>query len=130
MARCYFASQISENIKETPEGFLICLDVPIARAGELIYAPNETPITPGDGNTVVNRSDNEITSTATMASFEGKPVTLNHPADFVTPENWKALTVGVVQNVRASNIDGGVSALIADLFITDASAIMKVGNIS
>lgn len=128
MANIYSVEQLSEHISETPEGFLLCENVPITRAGELIYAPSETPITAGDGNTIIEKSREDIARPETIASFEGKPITINHPHDFVTPENWKALTVGVVQNVRVSKLEDGTDALVADLLITDAQAIERVKN--
>jgi len=128
MANIYSVEQLSEHISETPEGFLLCESVPITRAGELTYAPSETPITAGDGNTIIERSREDIARPETIASFEGKPITINHPHDFVTPENWKALTVGLVQNVRVSKLEDGTDALVADLLITDAQAIARVKN--
>lgn len=125
MARFYTTSQLSGRIAETPEGFLVCEAVPIARAGTLAYKPGETPITPGDGDTIITRNAADIQSPETIASFEGKPVTLQHPADFVTPETWKELAVGVVQNVRAGTGDDA-DKLLADLLITDAAAIDAV----
>ena len=100
MAKYYSVAKLSERISETPEGFLVCEAVPITRAGDLMYSPFETPVTPGKGNTVISRTVEDIHDPATIASFEGKPVTINHPDDFVTPDNWRELTVGIVQNVR------------------------------
>ena len=128
MANIYSVEQLSEHISETPEGYLLCESVPITRAGELIYDPSETPITPGDFNTIIEKSREEIARPETMASFEGKPITIHHPHDFVTPENWKSLTVGVVRNVRLSKLADGTDALVADLLITDAKAIERVKN--
>lgn len=131
MANIYSVEQLSEHISETPEGYLLCESVPITRAGELTYAPNKTPIPEGDGDTIITRRPEDVTRPETIASFEGKPVTLTHPKDestdnFVTPKNWKAFTVGVVQNVRASKLEDGTDALVADLLITDAQAIDRV----
>jgi hypothetical protein len=131
MANIYSVEQLSEHISETPEGYLLCESVPITRAGELIYAPDKTPITQGDGDTIITRRAEDITRPETMASFEGKPITILHPQDsrtknFVTPENWKDVAVGVVQNVRPSKLENGADALIADLLITDAQAIERV----
>ncbi len=127
--RYYSPATLSENIHETPEGFLICLGVPIARAGDLLYAPEETPITPAESRqaTIIHRDAATIHAPETIASFEGKPVTLNHPVggDFVTPENWKHLAVGTVQNVRPGTQDEA-HLLLADLLITDAAAITAV----
>lgn len=125
MAKYYSTAKLSERISETPEGFLVCEAVPITRAGDLLYSPFETPVTPGQGNTVISRTVEDIHDPATIASFEGKPVTINHPDDFVTPENWRELAVGVVQNVRPGDGEDA-DKLLADLLITDYEAISAV----
>lgn len=63
---------------KTPEGFLICHDVPIARTGTQEYMPRELSLT-GDTMVTVFRDEGEVFKPATLASFEGKPVTDNHP---------------------------------------------------
>lgn len=125
MAKFYSVAKISERISETPEGFLVCEGVAITRAGDLMYLPSETPVTPGNGHTIITRTVEDIHDPATIASFEGKPVTINHPDDFVTPENWRALAVGVVQNVRPGEGEDA-DKLLADLLITDFEAISAV----
>ena len=125
MAKYYSTAKLSERISETPEGFLVCEAVPITRAGDLLYSPGETPVTPGKSNTVISRTVEDIHDPATIASFEGKPVTINHPDDFVTPDNWRELTVGVVQNVRPGEGEDE-DKLLADLLITDREAIAAV----
>lgn len=119
----YAPIKLSENIRETTEGFLLCLDVPITRTGELIYAKGETPIPADDeGKVIVTRDEEEVFNPKTMASFEGKAITITHPVDFVTPTNWKELSKGSIQNVRRGE---GVDKdnLLADLLIMDAVAI-------
>ena len=125
MAKYYSIAKLSERISETPEGFLVCEAVPITRAGDLLYSPSETPVTPGQGSTVISRTVEDIHDPATIASFEGKPVTINHPDDFVTPDNWRELAVGVVQNVRPGDGEDA-DKLLADLLITDCEAISAV----
>lgn len=125
MARFFIASQLSERIAETPEGYLLCEAVPIARTGELAYAPQETPIPAGDGQTIITRDAATLFEQETLASFEGKPVTLEHPPDFVTPDTWKMYAVGTVQNVRQGQGEDA-DKLLADLLITDARAIEAV----
>jgi hypothetical protein len=125
MAKFYSVAKISERISETPEGFLVCEGVAITRAGDLMYLPSETPVTPGNGHTIITRTVEDIHDPATIASFEGKPVTINHPDDFVTPENWRELAVGVVQNVRPGEGEDA-DKLLADLLITDFEAIQAV----
>jgi uncharacterized protein len=123
--RFYSTAKLSERISETPEGFLICEGVPITRAGDLMYSPSETPITAGAGATTISRSIEDIHDPVTIASFEGKPVTINHPDDFVTPDNWRELAVGIVQNVRPGEGEDA-DKLLADLLITDRGAISAI----
>lgn len=122
----FYATKISENISETPEGFLICIGVPIARTGIQEYAKGETPIEPGPKGLVeIDREEAEVFRKETIASFEGKPFTIKHPDGFVTPENWKDLAKGMMQNIRRG--DGEFKdSLIADLLINDAEAISLV----
>lgn len=127
--RYHTTTQLSEHIHETPEGYLLCLDVPIARTGVMEYAADEVPgelSEDADGSVVlVSRSAADVFAPETMASFEGKSVTVDHPGEFVTPENWQALTVGICQNVRRGEGDSR-DLLLADLLITDAHAIELV----
>lgn len=126
--RYFTPTKISENITETPEGFLVCIGVPIARTGEMLYGETELPLEGDDkGRIVISRSEDEVFRPETMASFEGKPITITHPKDFVTPESWKHLAKGTMQNVRRG--EGDLSdSLIADLLITDKDAINLVKN--
>ena len=130
--RYYTAAQLSERISETPEGFLLCEGVPVARAGELLYAEGELKAEDGsdaieavDGLIRITRGTDDLFSAETIASFEGKPVTLNHPDDFVAPDNWREVAVGHMQNVREG--EGADSdKLLADLLITDREAIYAI----
>ena len=123
-----YDAQIGPNRYKTDEGFLLCLNVPIARAGEQEYHGSELPgIDAGPtGVIVMMREEAEVFAPATMASFEGKPLVLGaHPPEGVTPENAKILTVGSMQNIRRGQ--GAESdLLIADLLITSADAIDAV----
>lgn len=124
----YTTSKISENIHETPEGFLVCIGVPIARTGEMVYGEGETPLEVGeDGRILIQREAAEVFRPETIASFEGKAVTITHPIDFVDPDNWSRLAKGVLQNVRRGEGDQE-NDLIADLLITDSVAINLVKN--
>jgi hypothetical protein len=123
----YVTGRISDNIRLTPEGFLVCVGVPIARTGIQEYGPDETPIEPTDENTMVKiqREEREVFRPETIASFQGKPVTIGHPDEMVNPKNWKELAKGTLQNVRRGENQFSDS-LIADLIITDAEAIKKI----
>lgn len=122
----FFATKLTENIHETPEGYLVCLGVPIGRVGEMPYAPGECPLEPGpDGLIHVVREASELFRKETVASFEGKSLTIKHPADFVGPANWRELTRGVLQNVRPGGSENE-GDLLADVLVTDAEAIRMV----
>lgn len=122
----YVTERLSEHMYETPEGYLVCADVPVARIGEYLYKSSEVPIEGDkDGLVKIQRDEDEVFSDTALKSFEGKPVTINHPKGFVTPENWKELSHGHLQNVHRG--DGEKSDLaIADLIITTEDAIKLV----
>lgn len=132
--RWFAPERLSARQSMTPEGFLLCQAVPIARTGTLVYDESELvnddgPIVQGGagGIVTIERNPDEVFRAETIASFEGKPVTMSHPDDFVTPANWRELSMGITQNVRQG--DGIESDLmLADLMITDAQAIEDVRN--
>jgi len=124
--RYHVVEQISPHLSETPEGFLVCSDVAITRTGSLLYRSDEVPLeADGSGIVQIDRIAEDVFNPETIASFEGKPVTINHPDDMVTPETWKELAVGTVQNVRRGG-DGSEGLMLADLLVTDATAINLV----
>lgn len=107
----------------TPEGYMVCIGVPIARTGEMVYGEGETPLeTDEEGQVLIDREEHEVFRPETIASFEGKPITITHPTDFVDPANWSRLCKGVLQNVRRGEGENR-NDLIADLLITDQVAI-------
>ena len=124
MPIAYYGSQISPHLVDTPEGFLICKDVPIARTGPQDYLARELMLD-GDPDRVitVQRYPEDVFEDATLASLEGKPVTDGHPPENVGPENYAAYTKGHVQNVRR---DGDY--IVADLYINDANLANEVRN--
>ncbi len=109
----------------------MCRAVPIARLGEMAYTGAET----GDGKPLIAVNTPAVLFGAdTVASFEGKPVTVYHPqpnADptmpDVTPQNWRAVAVGIAQSVRPGTGEDA-DKLVADLMITDQVAIELVKN--
>ena len=121
--RFYVPELLSEHIGKTDEGYLICFSVPVARTGEYIYRASEVPV-PADESGMVKiiRKEEEIFNEDAINSFTGKSLTINHPPEFVAPENWKEYTCGILQNVRRGEGDQK-DFLIADILITDQSAI-------
>ena len=126
----YVTEQISPNIAETPEGFLICADVPIARTGSQDYNIAESDIMPWlkdfepgpNGSIIIERTPEEVFRPETIASFEGKSLTIDHPDGFVVPDNWNDLEKGTLQNVRRGD---GIQSdlLLADFIIKSPDAI-------
>jgi len=110
---------------KTPEGFLLCQNVPIARIGKQEYLGNELPIEGAspDGIIVVYRDPEDVFAKSALASFEGKPVTNEHPTDMVNPQNVDGIVKGVAQNIRQSG-----DYMVADLLIYDALLIAEIEN--
>ena len=110
----------------TPEGFLLCEEVPIARIGMQLYVDEELPdLEAKDGVIEVEREPEVVFSAETIASFLAKPVTIGHPPDGVNPDNWSVLAKGTAINVRRG--EGEFSDfLMADLLVTDKGAINDI----
>ena len=129
--RFYFTEQLSEKLLRTPEGFLICKDVIIARTGEQLYTAQEMPLEPdGNGFIHVVRPPEEVFKPESIASFSGKPFVIEHPSIDgeivdVTPENWRDVAVGTVLSPRQGT---GIlnDVLMADILVTDELAIEEI----
>lgn len=125
----FFKTRLGETRYWLEDGSLLCKDVPIARIGTQIYLPEEIDLKPDASGTVtVYRTEDEIFSEETIASFEGVAVTLGHPEDeqggivFVNPSNFAELAHGHIQNVRRGTGDQS-DLLIADVLVKRQEAI-------
>lgn len=130
----FFTTRLGETRFQTADGALLCKDVPIARTGVQTYLPEEIDLEPGlDGLVHVYRTEDEVFSTETMASFEGVAVTLGHPEDgngnivFVNPTNFAELAHGHIQNVRRGTGDKS-DLLIADVLVKRQEAIDRINS--
>ena len=124
----YYGTRLSENISlREPEGYLLCLNVPVARTGVQEYAPEELglPSPPSPRLLPVCRPEAEVFSPETVASFEGMPVTDGHPPDGVTVNNIRAFQKGHAHNVRRGAGDES-DLLLADLIVTDPGLIEAI----
>lgn len=123
----YYGSKISDNLTKTPEGFLICHNVPIARTGQQLYLGSETPFKelPSNDTVKIVRHPEEVFSKATLASFEGKPVTDGHPLEDVTPQNSRTYLKGICRDVRRG-IGEYNDCIVADLMIYDPMLIDEI----
>lgn len=123
----YTIEKLGNKQRLTPEGFLLCEGVPIARTGNQLYLAREVPEIEADsqGHVTMERDEEDVFRPETICSVNGKPVTVDHPNDLVRPQTWKDLAVGTAQNARRGT--GGESdLLLADLLITDYDAIEQV----
>lgn len=122
----YTTGQIGRTRETTPEGYLLCRDVPLARIGTLMYGDGEVPVTADNtGLILIQRGEDVLFDPKTIASAEGKPITDDHPEDWVGPKNWKELSKGSGHNIRrGEGIDSDL--LIGDLLVTDKDAIDAV----
>lgn len=112
----------------TPEGFLLIEDVPIARTGVQIYAPQEVHgkdgalykdfAAPPDGVYRVQRDESEVFAPDTIASVNGKPLVDEHPEQIVTPDTHEGVP-GVVMNARRG------TGLHDDLLVADVVVYNK-----
>jgi Uncharacterized protein conserved in bacteria (DUF2213) len=136
----YFASHISDNLLETPEGYLIAPGCVIARTGFQTYDVRDLPqeaardlgVDVSDPMAKIDlyRPPEEVFHPETIASAEGKPVTDQHPPDFVDPHNFSEYARGHIQNVRkgVEPLDSGDWPLLADVVITAEPLLSKVKN--
>ena len=115
MPVAYYGSSISPHIDRSPEGYLICRDVPINRTGVQDYLAGELSLD-GDPERVVKvyRLPEDVFAPAALASFEGKDVSLGHPPEMFTAENQSAYSKGHLEHVRRVGDN-----TVADLFIKD-----------
>lgn len=123
----YYGYTISPNQIETGEGFLICKNVPIARTGTQEYLGREIGLEGQEAERVVTvrRDGAEVFSEAALASFEGKPVTNDHPPELIGPDDVKMYEMGHAQNVR-HGADEWEDFVIADLHIHDRELISAI----
>lgn len=121
--------KLSEHREVTPEGYLLCTGAALARTGVMRYLASEVePEIMGGSRSdeaLLYRDEKEVFDPQAIASFEGKPLTLDHPDEDVDPETWRELARGVVLNVRRGSGPED-DLLLADILITDAEAIEAV----
>lgn len=120
----YYGYTISPNQIETHDGFLICRNVPIARTGDQDYLGSEIGLDGTEAGKVlaVHRSPEEVFSQATLASFEGKPVTNDHPPGIIGPDDVRLYEMGHAENVRRGAGEWA-DYILADLHIHDRELI-------
>lgn len=120
--------RLSEHRCKTPEGYLICTDAILARTGKQTYRKNEIFKDSDDETEIeVDRTEDEVFSPQTLASFENKPVTVEHPDEDVNVHNYKEYAVGFVRDVHRGEADGQ-PVILGNLVITDEQTIQEIEN--
>ena len=120
------SEKLSEHKYKTPEGYLICTDAILARTGKQTYTKDEL-FQDGDNTEVnVDRPYDEVMNAKTIASFENKPITFDHPDEDVNVGNYKSYSVGYVRDVRQGKTDKGEDVILGNLVITDQDAINAI----
>lgn len=139
----YYASLLpgKESQYQTPgEGYRIYKDVPIARTGSQEYLGKELKRNRAyrpewnlkdEQSYRVYRPLDEVTSPATLASFEGKSVLDEHPSgDRVlidALDEYEGISKGHGQNVRVgAKLPDGETPLVADLHVKHPDLNVKV----
>lgn len=123
------SEKLSEHKYKTPEGYLICTDAILARTGKQTYRRSEVFSDSDDDSEIeVDRKAEEVFAPATLASFENKPITVEHPDENVTPDNYGSLSVGFVRDVRRGKTQDGQDVMLGTLVITDAQTIEEIEN--
>lgn len=103
----------------TKDGFLV-VPATLSKLGVFDYHNKELG-KDGEGIQRLARTEKSLFTDETIRSFENAPITVGHPEDDVTAENWKQLAVGSVRNVRR---DG--EHLAGEAWIYDAAAIKQI----
>lgn len=121
--------KLSSHRFKTPEGYLICTDAILARTGKQSYLRKEVfgdQCDNGEVEIEVDRPYNEVFSKETLASFENKPVTVEHPDENVNCENWKEYQVGFVRDIKQGKSFTGEDIMTGTLVIQDADTINEI----
>jgi len=122
----YYATRLSENMGESPEGFRVCTSVPLCRSGWQTYRAEELGLGSAD-EVRVYRSPDEILSRTFLASLEGRTITSPHPPIMLTPANASGYSRGHAQNIgEGTPLPNGDRVVVGDLWITDGFLIDQI----
>ena len=133
----FFGEKLSENMRRTPEGYLICLGAVIGRTGWQKYFGRELPQNEldelgikvaEDEEIKILRDSTEVFKQRSMNSFEGKTFCYHHPSSLLDIDTVNDHSDGHIQNVRPGDdpLDDGNMPLLADIVVTDKDAIYAI----
>lgn len=104
----------------TKDGYMV-VPATISRVGVFDYLDTELGVGNKQEIKKVARTEKSLFSDESIKSFEGVPITIEHPAEGVNAQNWKKLSVGNVRNVKRVG-----DTLAAEAWIYDAQAISVI----
>ena len=120
----YSKIQISDNIRQEEEtGYLYCDNAILGHIGTQKYLGKEIRLKGKKAKKVIEmiRDEESVFDESSIASFEGKPITIYHPKDNVDSKNYKKFMVGAIKDVKR---DG--DNLVGNLVIYDEYTIKEI----
>lgn len=87
------------------------------------YGAGQTPVPVGpDGVAVISRDASVVFDADTLASWVGKPITIGHPKESVTVDNWSTVAHGHIENARRGD-PPYAEFMVGDVLVTHPPAI-------
>lgn len=126
--RILVSEKLSPHKMKTPEGYLICTDAILSRTGKQTYRRSEIwgdTCDNAEQEVDVDRRAEEVFNDKTLASFENKPICIEHPDEDVNVNNHNSLSVGFVRDIKRGKVDGQ-DVMLGTLVITDADAVEAI----
>lgn len=117
-----FDTAVLDGVKVTADGYL-AVNAKVARTGIQIYTGDQVG-RPELPTVRVYRPESEVFADAAMKSYAHRPVTDDHPAQPVTADNWKDLSVGTTGD---EVLRDGQSVRVS-MLLMDAAAIKTVND--
>jgi hypothetical protein len=108
------------DLRVTKDGYMVCMPR-VARTGIQLYSGNEVG-RPDMKEVRVYRAEDEVFSHDAVKSLAGKPVTVEHPNQMITADNWKDNAVGYL----GSEVLRDGEFIRVPLHLMDAEAVKAV----
>ncbi len=90
-----FDSVTPENVRRTNDGYLVG-EAKVARTGIQEYLARELGMADRDPNDVIRvyRPEESVFSQGALQTYAYRPLTVDHPSEMVTADNWKQYAAG------------------------------------
>jgi len=115
--------KLSDHIAIEPDtGYLHCYDAIVGNVGIQTYKGYELGFADGERIVKVHRKREYIFAKDSLATLEGKPITLRHPSENVTSKNIRQYGMGTILDTGREDGDN----ILCDLIIHDQELIDKI----